>query len=115
MACTPAPTQTLFEVVTTSTLSTSTSEIVTTIPPVLSTILSTFCGLETVDNGTTTCASTETTAIITTISSESSPLSVKGVSRAVRRRLFGLNGAVGKEAVTVKVMSGKMDSIYLVR
>ncbi|PIL33707.1 hypothetical protein GSI_04332 [Ganoderma sinense ZZ0214-1] len=71
MACTPTPTQTLFEVLTTSTLSTSTSEIVTTIPPELSTILSTFCGLATVDvNGTTTCASTETSAIVTTISSE---------------------------------------------
>ena len=99
MACTPSPTQTLFEVVTTSTLSTSTSEIVTTIPPELSTILTTFCGNETIGtNGTTTCLSTETSSIITTISSESSPLAVKGAYRAVRWRVFGFNGVVGNGA-----------------
>ena len=71
MACTPTPTQTLFDVVTTSTVSTSTSEVVTTIPAEISTFLSTFCGSSTVDaNGTTSCLSTQTTEVLTTIQSE---------------------------------------------
>ena len=71
MACTPTPTQTLYEVLTTTTESTTFTEIVSTIPPDLTTLLTTVCLSSTIDpDGNTTCLASSTREVISTIQGE---------------------------------------------
>ncbi|KAI0690784.1 hypothetical protein C8T65DRAFT_88269 [Cerioporus squamosus] len=74
MACTPTPTQTLYEVLTTTSVSTSFTDITSTIPADISTVLSTFCASSTVDandtDSVTTCLSTGSVEVVTTLRDE---------------------------------------------
>lgn len=74
MACTPTPTQTLYEVLTTTTASTSFTEFVSTVPPELTTLATTICLISTVDPlGNTTCIASRTQDITSTIQGECDP------------------------------------------
>lgn len=73
MACTPTPTETLYEVLTTSSESTSSTDIISTIPPDISTFVSTFCASSSVDandTSATICLSTGSTEVVTTLRGE---------------------------------------------
>ncbi|RPD57891.1 hypothetical protein L226DRAFT_307644 [Lentinus tigrinus ALCF2SS1-7] len=73
MACTPTPTETLYEVLTTTSASTSFTDITSTIPPDISTSFSTFCASSSVDANDTSaavCVSTDSVEVVTTVRGE---------------------------------------------
>ncbi|KAI0327971.1 hypothetical protein GY45DRAFT_1067277 [Cubamyces sp. BRFM 1775] len=72
MACTPTPTLTEYELVTSSSLTTTFSESLTTTPPDVTTTFSTSCLVSSVDavNKTTLCLTSTTMEVVSTIDGE---------------------------------------------